>query len=151
MAIESRADYHRVEVDAMGQHGEGAVRGRKGITYRMPLGKHKGAAIGDLDGRYIRRLLDFSADPSSDFKLTPKLQFLLESELSARRQAQSAKRPRRELHGETAAQAKAAGFDTAAPSPARPAPPKPQPPKPAPVSPYANDPELAEIEALLMS
>jgi superfamily II DNA or RNA helicase len=145
-AIESRAKYNRVEVDAMGQHGDGAVRGRKRDGFPMPFGKFKGSAIADLPTQYVRTLLAMHEDPKKDFKLYPKLKWHLESELSARRAAQN--EPPREMHPSTAAMAAAAAGQ---PRQQPPAPRPQQPPKPPAPRPFAMDPELAEIEALLLA
>ncbi len=83
--VASEAKYSRVEVEALGQGGAGSARGRQGIGYRMPFGKHKGKSIGELNGNYISSLLKFSSDPSTTFKLGQKVKYLLESELSARK------------------------------------------------------------------
>lgn len=95
MRIASEARYKRLEVDALGQFGGGAdaAASRKGISFRMPFGKHKGKSIGELPGNYIHSLLEFAAKPGSTFNLAPKIKFLLESELSARRGARKPSAP----------------------------------------------------------
>lgn len=144
-AIESQAKYQRVEVDALGQHGAGAVRGRKHIAYPMPWGKHKGKAISDLSTGYIRALLQNHESKASDFTIkSHKLKWMLESELSARRAVQSGKP---ESVKERFIEQRRAESDARQQPPA---PRPPQPPKPAP-RPFVMDPELAEIEALLLA
>jgi superfamily II DNA or RNA helicase len=145
-AIESQAKYNRVEVDALGQHGSGAVRGRKHIAYPMPWGKHKGKAISDLSTGYIRALLQNHESKSSDFTIkSHKLKWMLESELSGRRAVQSGKP---ESVKERFIEQRRAESDARQQPPA---PRPPQPPKPPAPRPFAMDPELAEIEALLLA
>lgn len=83
-AIASRAKYKRLEVNALGQHGNGAVRSRKRDEFKMPFGKHKGKAISDLSLNYMKNLLDYHADPTSTFKLYPNLEKKFREEIAGR-------------------------------------------------------------------
>jgi hypothetical protein len=155
--VESEAKYQRVAVDPFDPTQRGKVQGRKHNSNAMPWGKHKGKAISELPTGYIRALLERHADPDCDFKIHQhKLKWWLESELSGRRAAQNT--PPRQMHPETAAMAAAAQGGDRKPTEdvrrsvdaLRQAAQKPPTPKPAP-RPFAMDPELAEIEALLLA
>lgn len=102
-AIESKAQYHSIEVDPFGG-SRSEVAQQRGIRYPMPFGKYRGSAIGEVPTHYLNWLMATSNPPAG------KLGKLIRSELATRgHQPKSTAKPRPDVT--TASGAVASGDD----------------------------------------